>query len=103
MPSANFNRLHFRRSHGIAAASSQSLPTDSLEQPTVDDNGPPLRHRKHGFKSLPLSPLMHKEDAPATMRRAPASGDEAMKEFQKEVAMNPYGLSAPQPISVDVD
>jgi hypothetical protein len=91
VPSANFSRLHIRRSHGTAATSNQSLPTDSLNgpQPTVDNDGPPLRRRKHGFKSLPLSPLISTEDA----RRAPVPADENLKKFQEEVATNPYGLS----------
>jgi hypothetical protein len=103
VPSQISSRLHFRRSHGPAAARDQSLPRpqDSLNhpQPTVNNNNQPLRLRRHGFKSLPLSPLMRAdEDAPATTRRAqqpPPSADEALKQFQKEVAMNPYGLSTP--------
>jgi hypothetical protein len=101
--SQSATRLHIRRSHGTAAADGRSLPVDSLNHPqtTADNDGPPLRLRKHGFKSLPLSPLMRFEDAPATTRRAPAPVDEAMKEFQKEVAMNPFGLSTPQPTSLN--
>ena len=96
------SRLHFRRSHGPAAARDQSLPRppqDSLNhpQPTVNNNNQPLRLRRHGFKSLPLSPLMRAdEDAPATTRRAQQPpADEALKALQKEVAMNPFGLSTP--------
>lgn len=94
--SQNVTRLHIRRSYGTAAA-------DSLNQShtTVDNDGPPLKLRKHGFKSLPLSPLMRTEDAPATTRHATATTDEALKGFQKEVAMNPFGLSTPQPTSLN--
>jgi hypothetical protein len=104
VPSQTSSRLHFRRSHGPAAASDQSLPRprDSLNhpQPTVNNNYQPLRLRRHGFKSLPLSPLMRAdEDAPPPVRRAqpppPPPADEALKQFQKEVAMNPFGLSTP--------
>jgi hypothetical protein len=99
--SQNVTRLHIRRSHGTAAAQDRSLPVDSLNhsQTTVDNDGPPLKLRKHGFKSLPLSPLMRTETAPATTRRAPV--DEALKEFQKGVAMNPFGSSTPQPSSLN--
>ena len=95
-----FSRLHIRRSHGAAAASS----SDSLHhsQPTVNEDNPPSRLRKHGFKSLPLSPLMHTEDASAHKRRTQPSADEAMKAFQKEVAMNPYGLSTSPPTSISL-
>jgi len=96
------SRLHIRRSHGTSAARDQSLPLplDSLNhsQPTLNNDGQPLRLRKHGFKSLPLSPLMRaEEDAPTPVRRAqpPPPADEALKQFQKEVAMNPFGLSTP--------
>jgi hypothetical protein len=97
VPSPISSRLHSRRSHGTAQALDQSLPKDSLNhsQPTVNDYNPPLRLRKHGFKSLPLSPLMRTEkNAPATTRRAlPPPDDEALKQFQKEVATNPFGWS----------
>jgi hypothetical protein len=103
VPSHIFSRLHIRRSHGTAAAEDRSLPVDSLNrsQTTADNDGPPLKLRKHGFKSLPLSPLMRFEDAPATTRRAPAPADEALKEFQKQVAMNPFGSSTPQPTTIN--
>jgi hypothetical protein len=63
----------------------------------VNDYNPPLKLRKHGFKSLPLSPLMRTEkDAPATTRRAQPLVDDALKQLQKEVATNPFGWSTPQ-------
>jgi hypothetical protein len=99
VPSQIFSRLHFRRSHGTAQALDQSLPKASLNhsQPTVNDYNPPLKPRKHGFKSLPLSPLMRTDkDAPATTRRAQPPADDALKQFQKEVATNPFGWSTPQ-------
>jgi len=102
IPSANFSRLHARRSHGTAAARDQARPADSLHhsQPTVNDDGQFWKRRKHGFKSLPLSPLMREKDAPAPRTRraqTPSTDDDdaALKEFQKEISMNPYGLSAP--------
>ena len=100
VPSQISSRLHFRRSHGTAQALDQSLPVDSLNhsQPTVNDYNSPLKLRKHGFKSLPLSPLMCTDkDAPATTRRAQPPADDALKQFQKEVATNPFGRSTPQP------
>jgi len=44
---------------------------------------------------------MRDRDAPQTARRAQTSTDDALEEFQKEVAMNPYGLSAPQRTALD--
>jgi hypothetical protein len=96
VPSQISSRLHFRRSHGTAQALDQSLSVDSLNhsQHTVNDDGQPLKLRKHGFKSLPLSPLMRTEKgAPATTRRTQPPADDALKQFQKQVAANPFGWS----------
>jgi hypothetical protein len=104
VPLQRSSLLHIRRSYGTAAVEDRSLPKDSLNhsQIPVNNDNPPLRLRKHGFKSLPLSPLIRTEDAPAPIRRAPApADDEALKAFQKEVALNPYGSSTPQPTSLN--
>ena len=74
--------------HETAAADSFHGQTD-LEQ-HVNEYAPPLRARKHGFRSLHMSPLMIGENAKRT-RRPKAPHDDALKDFQKEVAMNPYG------------
>jgi hypothetical protein len=60
----------------------------------VNEDAPPLRVRKHGFRSLPLSPLMRGDGAKKSRKQSvvPPSQHAALKEFQKEVAMNPYGM-----------
>ena len=79
--------LHIRRSYGTAAVEDRSLPVDSLNhsQIPVNNDNPPLRLRKHGFKSLPLSPLMRTEDAPAPIRRAQAPADDEADKHEESL------------------
>jgi len=79
--------------HETAAADSVQGQSD-LEQ-HVNDYEPPLRARKHGFKPLPMSPLMREGYAKGRPRPNEQQQD-ALKDFQKEVAMNPYGTHVPR-------
>ena len=74
--------------HETAAADSFHGQTD-LEQ-HVNEYAPPMRARTHGFRSLPMSPLMIGENAKRT-HRPRAQHHDALKDFQKEVSVNPYG------------
>jgi hypothetical protein len=84
---------HARCRHDSAAAESRQQQQASLEE-DVNDDTPPLRVRKHGFRSLPLSPLMRGDGAKKPRKQSVASPSQhaALKEFQKEVALNPYGM-----------
>jgi hypothetical protein len=79
--------------HETAAADSVQGQSD-LEQ-HVNAYAPPLRARKHGFKPLPMSPLMREGYAKGRPRPKEQQQD-ALKDFQKEVAMNPYGTHMPR-------
>ena len=57
----------------------------------VNKYAPPLRVRRHGFKSLPVSPLLREGNAKKP-RKQTAQQHDTLKGFQKEVAMNPYGM-----------
>jgi hypothetical protein len=85
--------------HAQARCRHDSAATDSRQQQAslsedVNEDAPPLRVRKHGFRALPLSPLMRGDSAkkPRKQSVAPPSQRDALKEFHKEVAMNPYGM-----------
>ena len=84
------NCLHtqLRWSHDTAAAGSVHGQSD-LEQ-HVNEYSPLSRARKHGFKSLPMSPFMRDGYAKGPPRQVEQQQD-ALKEFRKEAAMNPYG------------
>jgi hypothetical protein len=79
------------RHDSVAADPLQSQA--SLEH-DVNEDAPPLRVRKHGFRALPMSPLMRGDGAkkPRKQSVTPPSQQAALKEFQKEVALNPYGM-----------
>lgn len=77
-----------RGRHESAAADSVHGRTD-LEH-HVNEYAPPLRARKHGLKPLPMSPLMIEGNAKRP-RKPRVPNSDALKDFQKEVAMNPYG------------
>jgi hypothetical protein len=62
----------------------------SLEQ-DVNGYAPPLRVRKHGFRALPVSPLIREGNAKRP-RKAIGQQHDSLKDFQKEVALNPYGM-----------
>ena len=79
--------------HETAAADSVQHHADSEEH--VNEYAPPLRARKHGFKPLPMSPLMGARNAKAP-RTQIAQQQDALKDFQKEVAVNPYGTHIPR-------
>lgn len=84
------NCLHkqVRWRHDTAVADSVGGQTD-LEQ-HVNEYAPPLRARKHGFKPLPMSPLMREGYAKGRPRQIEPQQDE-LKDFRKEVAMNSFG------------
>lgn len=84
------NCLHtpVRWRHDTAAAHSIHGQTD-LEQ-HVNEFTPLLRARKHGFKPIPISPLMREGYAKGSPRQIEQQQD-ALKDFRKEVAMNPFG------------
>lgn len=87
--------LQVRQRHDI---SSQHGAPDSLlnTQPTVSEDGQLMRSRKHGFRSLPLSPLMS-EKKPSTKAAKDEADEKALADFQKEFAMNPFGELAQSP------
>jgi hypothetical protein len=84
------NCLHtpVRWRHDTAVVDLVHDQTD-LEQ-HVNEYAPPLRARNHGFKPLPMSPLMREGYAKGPPRRIEPQQDE-LKDFRKEVAMNPFG------------
>ena len=79
-------QVHYR--HEASAAGSVQHRADSEQH--VNEYAPSLRARKHGFRPLPVSPLMREGYARGTPKQIVQQHDE-LKEFQKEVAMNPYG------------
>lgn len=81
-------RTQVRCLHDSAAGSSLELQTDAKEG--VKEDAPPLRARKHGYRALPVSPLMRKDSAKKHIKQT-VHQDDDLKEFRKEVAMNPYG------------
>lgn len=92
--SLSFLRAQARCRHDSAAAESLKAQTELKED--VNQDAPPLRIRKHGFRALPVSPLM-REDGARKHRREITSQDDVLKEFQKEVALNPYGVHTQRP------
>jgi hypothetical protein len=74
--------------HDTAAA--DSVHGQANLEHHVNEYAPPLRARKHGFKSLPMSPLMREEYAKGPPRQVEPQQD-VLEDFRKEVAMNPYG------------
>lgn len=78
--------------HDTAAADSVHGQTDVEHH--VNESAPPLRARKHGFKPLPVSPLIRERYANGPPRQN-AQQQDSLKDFQKEVAMNPYGKHVP--------
>ena len=87
--SPSWLRAQARCRHDSAAADFLQPQTDLKGD--ANEYAPPLRARKHGFKALPLSPLMCGDGA-KKIRKKSAQQDDALKEFQKEVALNPYGM-----------
>lgn len=82
-------RVQVRYRHDSAATESPEPQTELKEN--VNEDAPLLRVRKHGFRALPVSPLM-RGDGARKQRRQSAPQDDSLKEFQKEVALNPYGM-----------
>lgn len=85
------NCLHtqVRWRHDTAAGDSAHGQSDIEHH--VNEYAPPLRARKHGFKPLPMSPLMREGYVKGPPRQVEQQQD-ALKDFQKEVAMNPHGM-----------
>jgi hypothetical protein len=79
-----------RHLHEIVAA--DSIRGQATLEQDVNEYAPPLRARRHGFKSLPVSPLLREENAKKPRKRN-AQQHDALKDLQKEVATNPYGMN----------
>jgi hypothetical protein len=86
---SRFHVAQARRCHDFAVAS--PVQETSLKGDAQEDE-PRIRERKHGFRALPVSPLMI-GDGKRRQRRPIIQQDDALKEFQKEVALNPYGTT----------
>ncbi|KAM0713697.1 hypothetical protein Q7P37_010659 [Cladosporium fusiforme] len=87
-----------RQRHDISA---QNEAAHSLlqTQPIVIKDGQLMRSRKHGFRSLPLSPLLSEgRRKPSKSAGRDVADDEALAEFQKEVAMNSFAHALATPI-----
>lgn len=78
------------RLRGETAAADSVHDQAALEK-HVNDYAPPLRMRKHGFGALPMSPLLYEGNARRS-RKQSAQRDDTLKDFQKEVALNSYGM-----------
>lgn len=83
--------------HEAAAADFVQSEANLEQHEDVNGYATPSRERKHGFKALPVSPLMREGNAKRP-RRQNAQQHDALKAFQKEVAMNPYGAIIPRPL-----
>lgn len=80
----------YRHYHDTVAR--RSTASANKQSASVSENGFQMKARKHGFKSLPISPLMRTREK-TKPKPAPvnASEDEALAEFRKQFAQNPFG------------
>lgn len=97
-PRVPFWRLsptQFRSSHALAKAKYPALADELITpQPTVRTDEGIFRTRKHGNRSLPMSPLLDDETIKAKHKHAqpkPEQDPESVTAFQKELGLNPHG------------
>lgn len=90
-----FWRPQIRLSHALSKAEYPSLADRLITpQPTLRTDEGIFRTRKHGNKSLPMSPLLDEHSTKEKHRYTQPKAEydpEKLTEFQKELALNPHG------------